>query len=201
MSDVFKKGKSAAPATKGSGKFVKVSEDESLAIVPLVELDELTSVDQHEFWDVNPAVLFPCIGEGCPACEAGNKPKYKAFLPVMSTDGESKIFAFGISIERQIEEISEETGGIKGMVLKIRRSGSGFSTRYTVVATGKKVKAEITPLAPEHEITVLTAEEIRGKMDAMRLGSSDSSDEKPAAKKKSARKAEPETGSAEWEEV
>lgn len=193
MSEVFKKGKAAAPMAKGSGKFVKVSEDESLAVVPLVELDELVSVDQHEFWDVNPAVLFPCVGEGCPACAAGNKPKYKAFLPIMTPDGESKIFAFGISIERQIEEISEETGGIKGSVLKVRRTGSGFSTRYTVIPTGKKVKTDtVEPVNPEHEISVLSIDEIRNKMDAMRLGTSD----KPSKKAKADG-----GGESAWEEV
>lgn len=197
---VFRKGAEAAPSGGGEGgKFLKVPEGESISVVPLVNLDDLVSIDQHEFWDINPALLFPCIGAGCPACEAGNKPKYKAFLPVLA-NGDSttpKIYAFGISVERQLETIAEEVGEIQGLVLKIRRTGSGFNTRYSVVPTGKKVKIDgITAPRPEDEINVLSSEEIANKISAVKLGS-----KAPAAKKEFVGESAPTTEASDWDEV
>lgn len=198
---VFRKGADAAPSGggEGSSKFVKVPEGESISVVPLVNLDDLVSIDQHEFWDINPALLFPCIGAGCPACAAGNKPKYKAFLPVLANGDATtpKIYAFGISVERQLETVAEEVGGIQGLVLKIRRTGSGFSTRYSVVPTGKKVKVDgIDAPRVEDEINVLSADEIENKISAVKLGTK-------AAKRDfdSGATAAPAASSDEWDEV
>lgn len=200
---VFRKGAEAAPSGGGeASKFIKVPEGESVSIVPLVNLDDLVSIDQHEFWDINPALLFPCIGSGCPACAAGNKPKYKAFLPVLA-NGDSttpKLYAFGISVERQLETIAEEVGEIQGLVIKVRRTGSGFNTRYSVVPTGKKVKIDgVEAPRAEEEITVLSADEIEAKISAVKIGS-----KRPAAKPTefaTESAAGTAAGSDDWEEV
>lgn len=199
---VFRKGAEAAPSSDGGAKFLKIPENESVSIVPLVNLDDLVSIDQHEFWDINPALLFPCVGEGCPACAAGNKPKYKAFLPVLANGETSspKIYAFGISVERQLETLAEEIGEIQGLVLKIRRSGSGFNTRYNVISTGKKVKIDgITPPQPENEINVLSAEEIANKIAAVSLGGG--SKRGAAVDKDFGTATTPAAAESDWEEV
>jgi ribosomal protein L12E/L44/L45/RPP1/RPP2 len=123
---------------------LKVSEEDAAVIAPMVNLDDLISLDQHEFWDTNPAVIFPCIGDGCPGCELGNEAKFKAFLPVMTKDGDPKIYAFGISVERQLVELEDELGGIRGKVMKVKRTGTGMKTKYMVVALGKSIKIDDT---------------------------------------------------------
>jgi ribosomal protein L12E/L44/L45/RPP1/RPP2 len=140
----YKKGRPAAAGAPGAGNFLKVSEEDAAVIAPMVNLDDLISLDQHEFWDTNPAVIFPCIGDGCPGCELGNEAKFKAFLPVMTKDGDPKIYAFGISVERQLVELEDELGGIRGKVMKVKRTGTGMKTKYMVVALGKSIKIDDT---------------------------------------------------------
>lgn len=199
---VFRKGKSTAAAT-GENIWVRVKDDESLAIVPLQELEDMVSIDQHEYWDINPALIFPCIGKGCPACAAGNKPKYKGFLGVMANgESEPKVFPFGISIERQIGEISDELGSIVGQLFKVKKTGKGLTTKYTIVATGKKVDVSaVEPIDVTKHINVLSADEIAEKIEIF----ADVDDEEPKPKKKAAKAEEveePETEKAGgWAEV
>lgn len=165
---IFRKGARAAGGE--TSVFVKVKADEPVSFVPLVPLDEMTSIDQHEFWDTNPALIFPCIGSKvCPACKAGNKPKYKGFLPVMLRDeAEPKILAFGITVERQIGSIAEEIGDITGQVFRLKKTGTGMTTKYTIVPTGKKVDvSKVEIINPEDHIMVLDQEEITIKMRAL----------------------------------
>lgn len=138
---VYQKGKAAADSFQ-EGHFLKVSADESVTFVPLVGLDDMVSAKQHEFWDTNPAFIAPCVGRGCPACALGNTPRFKAFLPIQTKEGQSKIYAFGIKVYRQLEEIESELGTIQGKVLKVRRSGQGRNTSYTIIATGKTAKLD-----------------------------------------------------------
>lgn len=167
VKSVFRKGAKAAGGGGDSGVYVRAKEDEALTFVPLHELDQMLSVDQHEYWDTNPAVIFPCIGQAtCPACKSGNKAKYKGFMSVMANgEAVAKILPFGLSIERQLVEIASELGSIKGSVFKLRRTGSGLSTKYTVVAIGKKVDVStVEALNIEDHINVLTAAEIKAKI-------------------------------------
>jgi len=135
---VIRKGKDALPQS-GESRFLKVPEGEAVTIVPLTGLDNLISIDQHAFWDITPGVLVPCTGNGCPACALGNKPSFRAFLPVMTKENGTKIFSFGISVLRQLESLEEELGSLAGQAIKVRRHGSGLATKYTVIAVGKKV--------------------------------------------------------------
>ena len=165
---IIRKGKDdIAPA--GGGKFIKLKDGDSVAIAPLVGLDEMISCDQHEFWDTNPAVIFPCIQTKCPGCEREDKPKFKAFLPVLTKEDGVKVFSFGIKVYRQLEDLEAELGTIKGKQLKVRRSGTGRTTSYTVVGTGKVVKVEgeeipdiITMLGPTTREDILKLMEQRG---------------------------------------
>jgi hypothetical protein len=141
---IVRKGPSSA---RGSTDFISVKEDEPATIVPVLGTDGIVSFDLHAYWDINPAVTFPCIkgsAEKCPGCEQGNKPSYRALLPVLNGDGELRVFAFGISVERQLVTLEEELGGLGGLKLRVRRSGSGLSTKYQVINTGKTVEVDTT---------------------------------------------------------
>lgn len=174
MATPFRKGTAVLEKKSGGGQFISIAADESITVAPIVGLDEMISADMHEFWEVNPFVSTPCFGTDCPACSAGNNPKFKAFLPVVTQEGEVKIFSFGISVARQIEEIDAETGGVQFQVLKIKRTGTGLRTRYSVVPLGKKVKAReydmpdiikaLGPSEPELAAQVLID---RGLLDEM----------------------------------
>lgn len=133
----FRKG---AVEVRGDATFVTIKPDEFVQIAPLVGIDEMVSADMHEFWEVNPFVSIPCFGTNdCPGCRAGNNPKFKAFLPVVTREGEQKVYSFGISVARQLEDYEAELGTIAGKVVKVKRTGSGFKTRYSLVLTGKEI--------------------------------------------------------------
>ena len=107
----------------------------------------------------------------------------------------AKILPFGLSIERQLVEIASELGTIKGSLFKLRRTGSGLSTKYTVVAVGKKVDVSaVEPLNIEEHINVLTAEEISAKISFL---GGDAEVEAPAPKAK----ATAEAAAEEWSTV
>lgn len=142
-SAVIRKGPSSA---RGSTDFISVKEDEPATIVPVLGTKDIVSIDLHAYWEINPAVTFPCLKgspEKCPGCENGNKPAYRAFLPVLDGEGNLRVFAFGVSVERQLVTLEDELGEIVGKKLRVRRSGSGLGTKYQVINTGKDVKVEV----------------------------------------------------------
>lgn len=192
---IFRKGKEAIGGGPGAGKFIKIKDGDSVVFAPLTNLDEMISVDQHEFWDVQPAVIVPCIQKGCPACETGNEARFKAFLAVMTKEDGSKIFAFGRKVERQLEELEAELGSLKGKVLKVRRNGSGMSTSYTVIATGKTMNvsdAEVPDIISTLGPT--TREEIKALLENRGVSSSDGEEEAVAPGKHG-------SDSGSWDEI
>lgn len=153
---VFKTGKvDIADSGSGVGGFVSIKPDEVLSMVPLLSLDNMVSAGFHEYWDINPAIFHPCIGDDCPGCKVGNKPRFKGYLPVAMKDGEVKIWPFTISIYRQLEMLDDELeGGVGGYLIKFSRTGSGKTgTRYTVTTVGKKV--DISKIEPPEFLKIL----------------------------------------------
>lgn len=138
----FRKGKAVLERKSGAGAFLSVGQDEAVQFAPMVGMDDMISADVHEFWEVNPAVFVVCLGSHCPACATGNKPKFKAYLPVLTQEGEAKIFAFGITVARQLTDLEAELGNVRGSILKVKRTGAGMKTKYTVIPLGKKVKVD-----------------------------------------------------------
>lgn len=161
------------PSSTGGGnsKFVTAKEEEPLVFAPLEELENIISADVHEFWDVKPFVSMPCIGKGCPACAVGNEAKYKSWLRVLpSGEAEGKILPMGIMIERAIADQKEEIGSIVGRVFKLKRTGKGFSTRYSLVPTDKKIDVSKVPaFTTEENIIVYDAEQMIAKLKGMGL--------------------------------
>lgn len=173
MSSPLRKGPASAQTNK---VFAVAREDAPLVFAPLTTLDEVISADMHEFWEVKPFIQFPCIGTGCPACEAGNKPKYKSFMLVLQQgETEPKIMPMGITIERAIAAIAEEIGNIRGKLMKIKREGSGFSTKYNVIPLGKAIDVDkvAMTLNIEDHITIYDRTQIAKKLVEIGASSDD----------------------------
>ncbi len=143
---VIRKGsKAISEVSAGAGDFVKISDGDAIDMASLLNLDDMLSVDQHAIWlEGGNSPMFPCIGKNCPGCELGNGARFRAFLPVyLIKEGKMvKLFSFGISIARALEELDEEFGGLAGNVFRVKRKGTGLNTTYTVVALGKKTKVD-----------------------------------------------------------
>lgn len=142
----FKTGKEALPRKSAGGEgsgidWIRFEGETPIDMVPLANMDALISINQHALWrDGGGSPIFPCIratGQVCPGCVMGDKAKYKAFLPVLVKDGgefKLKFFAFGVSVAEQLNEIDEDSGsGIRGKVIRVRRTGAKLTTRYKVI--------------------------------------------------------------------
>lgn len=158
------------PKGESNSNFLTVKPDESLTIVPLHNMDDMLSMQLHSWWDINPAPHLVCLGENCPSCQLGHEPVFKAYFGVATRDKEAKILPMGISIVRSLEELEPEFkdtrfGGLKGIVIKIKRTGKGLGTKYSVLSTGKSVDvtgvepvdivAQLGPLTYEEQVKVL----------------------------------------------
>jgi len=141
----IRKGRKAiGDAGVGTSDFVRISDGDVVDMVSLVNMDDLLSIDQHAIWlDGGNSPMFPCIGEDCPGCEVGNQPRFRAFLPVVLVEeGVQKIYSFGISVARALEELDDEFEGLAGHVFRIKRKGTGLGTTYTVIAMGRTRKID-----------------------------------------------------------
>lgn len=130
-----------APEQKEGGSFWGLKQKETFQI--LADLDECISVQQYGIWNkgYSPAPVWVDIGDDDPGVELGLNSSYRAFLPVLVDTDEGKavkIWAFPITVHRTLEEIAEMIDGLKGAIVKGNRTGTGRSTNYTIVASGKK---------------------------------------------------------------
>lgn len=158
------------PKGESNSNFLPVKPDEALTVVPLHNMDDMLSLQLHSWWDINPAPHLVCLGENCPSCQLGHEPVFKAYFGVATRDKEAKILPMGISIVRALEELEPEFkdtkfGGLKGIVIKIKRTGKGLGTKYSVLSTGKSVDvsgvepvdivAQLGPLEYDEQVKVL----------------------------------------------
>jgi len=98
--------------------------------------------------DVN-AVTFPDLGDD--AGEVGRllglKPNFRA-LAIVGIDGDDSgkeyVWAFSNAVHKQLAAIASEAN-LKGVVLKITRSGKGFKTKYSIVQTNKRIDVKGEP--------------------------------------------------------
>lgn len=131
----------------GGGRFVKIETDSTVELIPLMGVEGMIGFHQHAFWmEDGSSPIFPCIREDCPGCQLGDEPSWKATMMVIQVEGkerEQRIWTFGASIARQLTELESTLGStIAGQLLRVRRTGAGLKTRYTVVATGRRAKIE-----------------------------------------------------------
>ena len=132
-----------APSAKSEGgAFWNAKEGETYELTLLCEPDAIVSVDQVALWDISPAPIWVSIGSTDPSRELGVKPTYRAFMPVLvNGDAEIKIWSMPVSVHRDLVEIATMSDGLVGMIVKFKRTGSGKTTKYTVVGTPKRGKS------------------------------------------------------------
>lgn len=131
-------------ASDGGGKFYGLKDGDTATMTVLVDIDEIVSVDQYALWDFNPAPVWVHCGDDDPGMDLGLKPGYRAFVPVeIEIEGtkEIRFWSIGIGLHRELSEIAEMAEGLKGLIIKAKRTGSGLKTRYSVLSTGKRAKS------------------------------------------------------------
>lgn len=165
---------------KGRGDFesmfYSVPGDTVVEVKALIDADEIVSVEQCALWAIKPAPIWVFIGEEDPSKLFNLRPGYRAFLPVVvKIDGkqEVRLWSMPLGVHRQMAEIDEAVGGIKGMIIRVKREGAGLTTRYSIVPTGRKVavtetfpsvKEIIDILGPYDRESIIKLIEDRAKM-------------------------------------
>lgn len=137
---IIRKGVGSMPSGGGDNRFLTLKDGDSITFAPLINLDELVSFDQVIVWvEGRNSPSWAFLGKDDPSIAMGVAPRYRALMPVLTKEGEVKIFGFGSSVARQFAAIGEEVPEIKGKVFRVRRTGAGLSTKYTIVAVGREV--------------------------------------------------------------
>lgn len=159
------------PSNSG-GQFLSLKDGDNLQLTILCGGSEIVSVDQFSIWDFNPAPVWVDCGDDDPGYELGLRPSYRAFLPVLVTiDGtpQVRIWSVGLGLHRDLVEIDEMSGGLEGLIVRAKRSGSGLKTRYTVVSTGKHEKSMPSDVPSTDDIiATLGPEDRSGILDLLR---------------------------------
>ena len=121
------------------GRFLNLKPDEPIDVVMLHSLDEIQSVNQHDWWDINPAPHLVCLGDECPSCGLGNEARLKSYIAVVTKEQEVKYFKAGVSVVRQLEKYEKAVGDLTGRVMRFEKNGVGLKTKYSVLMLGKKI--------------------------------------------------------------
>lgn len=140
--NIFRRGKLDEVMQNGPSIWVKLESDEPQLLVPLVNVEDMLTVDLHSWWDVNPAPHLVCLQDDCPSCALGNEPRLRTYIPVVTAEKEVRVLATGISTVRQLEELDDAVGGMRGKVVRFKKTGTGFNTKYSAVGTGKTVSVD-----------------------------------------------------------
>jgi hypothetical protein len=136
---VIKKGlEEAMKGGKGS-RFFTLQTDVPVDVVLAHGVDGIQSVEQHDFWDYNPAPHLVCLGEDCPSCALGNEAKVKSYLAIITKEQEVKYFPIAVSIVQQLEKNEKAVGDLTGRVFRFEKTGTGLKTRYSTVSIGRKL--------------------------------------------------------------
>ena len=145
----------AKPSTGGGngGGWWGPKADEIHEVTLLASDAEIVSVDQCTIWDFNPAPSWVYCGSDDPSHDLGIKPGYRAFIPVLVKGDEEqkpRIWSMPISAHRALCDIAEMQD-LKGLVVKVKKTGTGIKTKYTIVSTARVVNIKKVEDIPSSE--------------------------------------------------
>lgn len=125
--------------------FVTIPDGESKELVPLVNKEDIIRYEQVGIWvkGVKNPPTWPYTGDQDPMHDLGLKKTYRAILPVLEIDsetGDATVKAWGISktVHSALLEIADEHGQLRGLPIKVRRTGKELQTKYNLTARAKR---------------------------------------------------------------
>jgi hypothetical protein len=150
--------------------WLKIEPNSSVDAVVLVEAEEILACEQCAIWlDAGNSPVWVYTGPDDPSHDLGVDRRYRAYLPVL-VDGEVKVWSMGKMAHVQLLDIADASGELKGLEIRIKRTGSGLTTRYSVVPKGKR--HDVSRIEEPDVIAMLgpiTSEEVR-EMITEKLG-------------------------------
>lgn len=159
-------GRAGETLTAGGGRFLKLEAGKPIEIIPLTGVNPpdgeeadgkncVISFMQYSLWleegqrpEGVSSPMFPSIGGPYdPGKLLGLDAKFRGMmLCVVKGDDQEQIWGFGKQVFKQLVEIEDALGeSIRGKVIKISKTGTGMSTKYRVVNTGRSVPVSGSP--------------------------------------------------------
>lgn len=128
---------------RGAG-FLKIDPNSFVDVTILVEPEDIISTEQCAIWleqgtGTSPSWVY--IGKDDPSHDLGDsvQKRYRAYLPVMDEDGESKIFAMSKTAHQALLDIADVVSPLAGLNIRIKRTGNGLQTRYAILNRGTRM--------------------------------------------------------------
>lgn len=132
------------PSDGKKSPFFSPKANTTVKLTLLSDSDEIVQVDQCEIWDTQPAVIWPQNEDYDPSRELKLRPALRSFMWVLvDDDPEPKIWSLRSKQHQELLDIKEANDGesLKGMVIQVKRTGSGFESRYTTTSTPRRAKS------------------------------------------------------------
>ena len=168
-----RKEKKAKDAETNNSNFLKLKPDTHADVTILVEPEDIVVCEQAAIWlDDGNSPVWVYSGPNDPSHELEIKRTYRAYLPVLTEEGEVKVWGMGKMAHTQVLEISDVVGELAGLVVRLKRTGAGLNTRYTLVSKGtRKAIEHIEEVDVVSMLGSLDPEEVK-EMIAEKLGKS-----------------------------
>lgn len=160
---------------EGAG-WLSIADGEAVEVTLLYNKEDIIRYEQIGIWTTTGKAppTWPYSGDDDPMHELGLDPKntkrYRAVLPVLTDEGEVKVWGMSKRVHTQLLDIADDSGSLKGLTIRIRRTGTKLSTNYTLTVRGKR--KDVSHVAEPDILGMigpLTAEEVR-EMLAKRFG-------------------------------
>jgi hypothetical protein len=152
---------------KGTGvSWMKISAGEVIDAIVLVEAEEILTCEQCAIWlEAGNSPVWVYTGPEDPSHDLSVDRRYRAYLPLL-IDSEPAVWSMGKTAHIQLLDIADASGELKGLEIRIKRTGSGLSTRYSIVPKGKRhdvsrheeidVVAMLGPITPNEVKAMIT---------------------------------------------
>lgn len=126
------------PRKDAKSLWLKIDANSYADCAILVEVDEIIAVEQCAIWlDDGNSPVWVYTGPDDPSHELKVDKRYRAYLPVL-VEGESKVWSMGKQAHSMILDIADAQESIKGLDVRIKRTGAGLGTRYSLVPKGTR---------------------------------------------------------------
>jgi len=131
-------------STGGGNAFFKLGAGDTADVVILSGANDILSCEQCAIWIDDPDVMSPVwvyTGGDDPSNELGIPRGYRAYIAILH-DGEPKIWSLSKTVHNQLLDISDAGALEPGAMVRVKRTGAGLKTRYSVVPRGKSKDVE-----------------------------------------------------------
>lgn len=127
-----------------STMWLTLQPNEAVNLICLVEKEAIIAIEQCAIWlDEGNSPVWVYTGEDDPSHDLKVDRRYRAYLPCLvkdeSGERQPRVFSMGKSVHIALLDIADAVGSLAGVELRIKRTGSGLATRYSVAQTGKKM--------------------------------------------------------------